>query len=435
MTRNWKSILLLAAMALAVAAVGALARWDGQRESAAALEDFGREQATLAAAVAGDLGARVAAGRPLDDLAALNRPNEAVLFFAPPGEARLRTVDGRSLAVPALQRGLAAGLSTVRLSGPEAVVLGLPARTALAGLAHAGGWGVAVVATALRERDRERHASSRLLLAVLLAAGLVGIFGGFALREQRKELELARSLALAQAARQQDARLQDLAKAATMLTLASGVAHEISTPLGVIVGRAEQLLPRVEGDERAGRSVQAILEQAENIHRVMRGFLDLARGGPPSLQLFSPERVVAAALQLVEHRFAQAGVQLAASLPDGLPLLRCEPRLLQHAVVNLLLNACDACPRGGHVEVSAAQEGAGIRFTVLDDGAGITVQDAARATEPFFTTKPAGKGTGLGLAIANEIAKSHHGTLSIAPAVSGGTRASVQIPLSGVADA
>jgi signal transduction histidine kinase len=429
LTRNWRTIALLTAMAAAVACVGTLAWWDGRRESAAALEDFGQEQATLAAAVASEAQARLGSEQPFIGLSHLNRPFESVLLLARPGEAQFRTLDGRAIASVPLQEGLASGASTVRLAGSDAAALGLPARTAMAGIARTGGWAIAVVKTAICERDLERHAGTRLVLSLLVALGLVGIFGGLALREQRRELELARNLALAQAAREQDARLQDLARAATMLTMASGVAHEISTPLGVIVGRAEQLLPRVAGDERARRSVEAILDQAEAIHQVVRNFLDLARGGAPSLELVPPERVVAAAMHLVEHRFAQAGVRLSSNLPAGLPPLRCEPRLLQHAVVNLLLNACDACPPGGNVEVSAAVSEGSISFSVLDDGSGITLQDAARATEPFFTTKPASKGTGLGLAIANEIAKSHHGLLSIGPAMTGGTRACVQIPL------
>jgi signal transduction histidine kinase len=71
-----------------------------------------------------------------------------------------------------------------------------------------------------------------------------------------------------------------------------------------------------------------------------------------------------------------------------------------------------------------------VAFTVVDDGAGITTENAARATEPFFTTKPAGEGTGLGLAITSEIVKMHRGRLSIEPASPRGTRASVIVPAS-----
>jgi two-component system C4-dicarboxylate transport sensor histidine kinase DctB len=103
--------------------------------------------------------------------------------------------------------------------------------------------------------------------------------------------------------------------------------------------------------------------------------------------------------------------------------------MLQQVIVNLLLNACDAGARGGHVEASVTGEGAEVVFTVEDDGRGITPEEAARATEPFFTTKGPDQGSGLGLAIANEIVKLHRGRLEIVPAPSRGTRVTVVVPV------
>jgi len=97
--------------------------------------------------------------------------------------------------------------------------------------------------------------------------------------------------------------------------------------------------------------------------------------------------------------------------------------------VNLLLNACEACTEGGHVEISARSDTERVAFVVTDDGAGISLEDARRATDPFFTTKPLGAGTGLGLAIATEIVKSHRGELAIAPNPEKGTRALIRIPI------
>jgi signal transduction histidine kinase len=108
------------------------------------------------------------------------------------------------------------------------------------------------------------------------------------------------------------------------------------------------------------------------------------------------------------------------------PDVRCEPQLLKHALVNLLLNACDAAKGEVHVDVSA--DAAEVAFVVTDDGDGITEEHAARAAEPFFTTKADG-GTGLGLAIANEIVKTHRGSLDIAPRSPRGTRACIRIPI------
>jgi signal transduction histidine kinase len=437
---------LTAMMVLSVAAVAALAHWDEQRESAAALEDFAQEQATLAASVASEISARtgvtpVRRGAPLPDLLRgldrLERPNSLVILIQPP-DGSLRTTDGREVHAPDLAQALAGGLATLRLPRASAAGLGLSERVAMAGLAHLdagplGRWGVAVVASAERQRDRESWARIRLVLATTLAAGLVVGFGGQALRRQRQELALQHELEVSEVERERDERLARLSRAATMVTLASGMAHEISTPLGVISGRAEQLAEPAPGDERTRRAAAAILEQSERIKDIVRGFLNLARGGSPTLQSVSPTHLIDAAAALVEHRFDKAGVRLARSAPAPLPAVRCDPTLLEHALVNLLLNACDVSLRGGTVELAARTDPGGLAFVVTDDGDGIAEVDASRATEPFFTTKPQGKGTGLGLAIVNEIAKCHRGSFSIEPGQPRGTRACIHLPLEGSA--
>jgi len=98
-----------------------------------------------------------------------------------------------------------------------------------------------------------------------------------------KEMELSRELSLAEVRQRSDERLVRASRAAVMGTLATGVAHEMGTPLGIIAARAEQLEKRLGGDERAVRSARVILEQVERMHLVVRGFLNLARGGEPAL--------------------------------------------------------------------------------------------------------------------------------------------------------
>ena len=115
-------------------------------------------------------------------------------------------------------------------------------------------------------------------------------------------------------------------------------------------------------------------------------------------------------------------------MPADLPQIHGDRGLLEHVLVNLLLNACHASAAGGMVEVSAAEGGAGVRFLVADRGVGISAEDAERVLEPFFTTKPAEEGTGLGLAIAQEIVKSHRGELALQPRPGGGTLAAFTVP-------
>jgi two-component system NtrC family sensor kinase len=323
----------------------------------------------------------------------------------------------------------------VRLTREDAEALGLPARTALAGIATVEAdahhpWAVIAIATAERERDREIWARRRLVLSVLTATGLVLLVGGVSMNNQRKELVLEHEMALETLRRARDERLEKASKAAAMGTLAMGVAHEISTPLGVIAARAEQMLPRVAGDERMTAGMNAILSQADRIKQVIRGLLGLARGDAPMAERMDPRAVVTAALELVEHRFNKLHVPLSREFDPFLPAVVGDPRLLEHAVVNLLLNACHACKSGGEVLAKARNGPSGVELIVEDSGVGISLADVDRAKEPFFTSRGAGagEGTGLGLAIAHEIVASHRGTLEFAPRQPRGTTATIRLP-------
>jgi signal transduction histidine kinase len=291
-----------------------------------------------------------------------------------------------------------------------------------------GHWGVVAVATAARQRDREGRAFWRLVLSVALASGLVLVFGGLTLRTQRRELVAQRELAVATVEHERDERLARAERVATMGTFAMGVVHEVSTPLGVILGRAEQIRARLREDDRSVHAASAIIGQVDRIQLIIRRFLDMARGGRPSLARIRPADLAQSAAASVQHRFTKASVSLVTEAPADRPEVHGDRPLLEQALVNLLLNACDACSAGGHVELAVESKGGRVTFLVTDDGVGIPVADVARVTDPFFTTKAADRGTGLGLAIASEIAKSHRGELTIAPHGTRGTRACLEIP-------
>ena len=435
LARLW---LLGVTMVLALTCVLGINLYLESREAQAAFEDFKDSQVKVAEAAACVLLSNLESSPAplpwvLRDLHPLEQPGVTRLFVRPPGLPWM-SLDGIEVRALPLERAYAANGRWFPVSRPEAAALGFQDATAALALSGAMDrtgrtWVVAVAGTAFREPDRSLHARWRLLASFLSMGACLFILAWWALRFQKQEMELAREIEVRELGRQKDQALAQADRAATMLTLASGVAHEIGTPLGVISGRAAQLAGRLPEDERNLRLVQTIQEEAEHIHRTVRRFLELARGGTPRAEEFRPGDLVRAAAAMVEHRFHKAGVDLALDAPGDLPGMHGDFQLLQHLLVNLLLNACDASQGGDRVQVAARQEESRMVLEVTDQGKGIPEALAGRVLEPFFTTKPQGQGTGLGLALAREIVRMHRGRMALERVQPRGTRVRVELPM------
>ena len=408
-----------------------------KREAQAALEDFRQDQLKLAEAAASivqsrlDSAPEVPLGQALRGLRALEHLGLSRVFVQAPGQPWL----GLSGLVPANSplAGIPGNSGAFLVPRDQAPALGLPPR--MAALGHAGAltasgacWKVAVAGTVYRERDRAQQARWRLVLSFASTAAFLFMLIRWALRLQKKELELAAAIELREWTERKDRELSQANRAATVLTLASGVAHEIGTPLGVISGRAGQLQARLGPDQPNQRLIQTILDQVEHINQTVRRFLDLARGGATANQAVDPLQLMESAIAKVEHRFEKAAVGLALEAPAGAASLRGDFRLLEHLLVNLLLNACDASQPGDRVILRAQGEPEGLALEVLDQGKGIPADLAERVLEPFFTTKPSGLGSGLGLPIAKEIVRMHMGRLEFESLQPRGTRVRVSFP-------
>jgi signal transduction histidine kinase len=296
---------------------------------------------------------------------------------------------------------------------------------------------VAVVGSASAERDRGRHGEWRAVITVFSVSLLILVFGAVVLSRQRRELEMQRQLAIHESEHQRDVELARADRMAAIAALSSGIAHEISTPLGVISGRIEQLTGVVKDAEHQ-RLLGSIGVQVERINKVIRGFLGLARGDAPTLTEVPAGQLVAEAVALVQHRFAAAGVEL--QVNDGgveWAPVACDPELFEQVLINLLVNSLEASERGQVVELRLSSAARQVTFEVIDEGHGITHTAIAHATEPFFTTKAKKGGSGLGLAIAREIVAHHRGELRLerradldanSPL---GTRATISLPEGG----
>ncbi len=421
-------------MLFAIGAVFAAAAWSASVERTAALDDFSHEHAALASIVAIDFEHRFAASAvaanadgTLTDEAVLElmrgarrleERGDLTILIARPGQPGFLTTDRRLIPSARLRSALDTESRTTTIPRDEAVAFGLPRRMAVGGLARVatahGAWGVVVLASAERMRNREQHEAWRLGLTVLVVTALVATFGGLAQRRQRRQLELQRQVAVSALQREREALLAKADKMAALAALSTGIAHELGTPLGVIVGRIEQTLDCIGEDDRVTTPLGIVLEQVSRIQAIVRGCLALARGDAPHLVQSSPRSLAKHAIELVRHRFNDADVALTWDVDADLPAIACEPSLFEQALVNVLLNACQATPARGAVRLHVSSLGKRVLFVVDDDGVGIAEDVAQRATEPFFSTKREEGGSGLGLTIAREIITHHAGTLTLA---------------------
>jgi signal transduction histidine kinase len=214
--------------------------------------------------------------------------------------------------------------------------------------------------------------------------------------------------------------------------LATGIAHEIGTPLNIISGRAEFLLHTLSQADKRREELTIIIAQIDRISVIIRSLLDIVRPAKPDIQPAALHGAVERLLPLLRHAVRRHGVVLDAPVPGDLPPILVDPNQLQQVLINLIMNAVQAAEPGGRVRLTAARsdEGGrpGVAISVRDTGGGIPPEILPRIFEPFFTTKPAGQGTGLGLAICRDIIKEHGGEIRVDSQLGQGTTVTVWLP-------
>jgi signal transduction histidine kinase len=213
---------------------------------------------------------------------------------------------------------------------------------------------------------------------------------------------------------------QQLRHSATLAVagrLASGLAHEVGTPLNIISGRAEFLLQSLPPGDGRREELNVIIGQIDRISAMIRSLLDMVRPVKPDIQPTQLTDVVDGLLVLLEHTARRHGVTLDVSIPEELPAIRADRNQLQQVLINVLMNAFEAARPEGHVRLIARQAAhagrAGVEVAIADTGPGIPAPLLARIFEPFFSTKPPGEGTGLGLPICRDILKTHDGHIHV----------------------
>ena len=238
---------------------------------------------------------------------------------------------------------------------------------------------------------------------------------------------LVRSIRYAIERKRFETHLRYIERLAELGTLAAGMAHEIGTPMNVILGRAEYLL-RKTSDESAKKGLEIIVTQVERITKIMNQLLTFAMQRPLERGPVELTRVLGQILDLVEDQIMKNGVKVETTIAPNVPKVLGDSDQLQQVLLNLVLNAVYAMPEGGKLNIGVDQVDAHVKLTVKDTGQGISPETLPRIFDPFFTTKPTGEGTGLGLAVVQSIIQEHGGTIRVESQPGQGTMFSVLLP-------
>jgi PAS domain S-box-containing protein len=204
--------------------------------------------------------------------------------------------------------------------------------------------------------------------------------------------------------------------------LAAGVAHEINTPLGIILGYAQLLLEDVEKDGQIYNDVVTIIKQTKNCSKIVKDLLNFSRSGKSNITEFNINKAIEEVLGVVEHTFSLNHVIVKHEYHENPLLMKGDKEKLKQVFINLLNNAFDAIKENGSIYVNT---GIGkiqneIKISISDTGHGIAKENISKIFEPFYTTKGPAKGTGLGLSVTFGIIKEHNGTIKVfSPRLSG----------------
>lgn len=241
----------------------------------------------------------------------------------------------------------------------------------------------------------------------------------------REVQSLGRALEAAHGARLEREALQDQLRQAqkmeTVGTLAGGIAHDVNNQLTAILGQVDLGLEHLEDGHAARRHLARAGEAARRCAETTRALLAFSRPTVAEQRPLDLNAVVEEALHLL-RKVVGAQVQLDTDLAEGLPPVQGNPIQLEQVLVNLVVNARDALPAGGIVQIRTRPSPDGrVDLEVQDNGVGMTPEVKARIFEPFFTTKGPGEGTGLGLAMVRGIVVAHGGDLSVDSAWGEGT--------------
>jgi two-component system NtrC family sensor kinase len=217
---------------------------------------------------------------------------------------------------------------------------------------------------------------------------------------------------------------------ATIGQLAAGVAHELNEPLGNILGFAQLINKNAKPPQETIQDIEKIVNASLHAREIVKKLMIFAHQMPPHKTQVDLNQVVEEGLYFFESRCVKEGIELVRSLLPDLPKITADPGQLHQVLVNLVVNALQAMPKGGKLTVQTLADQDRVSLIVEDTGIGMDNEVMKQIFDPFFTTKDVGEGTGLGLSVVHGIVTSHRGTIKVESKVGRGSRFKIQLPIS-----
>ena len=216
-------------------------------------------------------------------------------------------------------------------------------------------------------------------------------------------------------------------------TLTAGVAHELNNPLNNITITAHMLLEDYEAlpDEQRKDMIKDVVNEAQRSKKIISNLLDFARESSSKLESLSLDHLLEETIRLVYNQIRFSGIKIQFQATENLPRIHGDKQQLKQVFLNLILNAIDASPKVGKIQVMVlpADEPNYLAVKVIDFGSGIPEHILPSVFDPFFTTKSTGKGTGLGLSVSQGIVAKHGGSIRVSSREGVGTTFTVTLPI------
>jgi PAS domain S-box-containing protein len=229
--------------------------------------------------------------------------------------------------------------------------------------------------------------------------------------------------------KQAEVALWQSERSASLGLLTGGVAHQLRNPLAVVSAFAQLALQHPDDTELHSQCAEKIDAAAQRASWIIENALKFSAPAAVQMTDINVQPVIEETLALLADHLMMRNITLRNEIQPDLPRVHGNAQLLQQVFTNLVLNACDAMPRGGTLETACrAAEPDSVEIQFRDTGRGIAPEKLQRIFEPFSTTTPAGEGTGLGLSISSSIIKQHRGSIDVRSEVGKGTTFTVRLP-------